>query len=75
MAAAAKQGDNKAMAFLRKKGKVGGTADFSTNSMGVDEGPAGKTTSGASKVRKNKSASEVFDFRYTFAFILTSLSP
>lgn len=35
--------DNKAMAFLRKKGKVGGVADF-TNAMGVDEGPAGKTS-------------------------------
>jgi hypothetical protein len=35
--------DNKAMAFLRRIGKVGGTAqqDF-TNAVGVDEGPAGK---------------------------------
>ena len=35
--------DNKAMAFLRKIGKVGGAAnqDF-TNAVGVDEGTAGK---------------------------------
>ena len=38
--------DNKAMAFLRKIGKVGGAAnqDF-TNAMGVDEGTAGKQAS------------------------------
>ena len=37
-------GDNKAMAFLRKIGKVGGAnnQDF-INAMGVDEGPAGKS--------------------------------
>jgi len=35
-------GDNSAMAFLRKIGKVGGAMDFS-NTMGVDEGPAGKS--------------------------------
>jgi hypothetical protein len=33
--------ENKAMAFLRKKGKVGGTTDF-TNALGVDEGNVGK---------------------------------
>lgn len=33
--------DNKAMAFLRKIGKVGGTTDFK-NAIGVDEGTAGK---------------------------------
>jgi len=38
-------GDNMAMAFLRKIGKVGGAAnkDF-VNAMGVDEGPVGKNT-------------------------------
>ena len=38
--------DNKAMAFLRKKGKVGGSANQFTKSMGVDEGPVGKSTGG-----------------------------
>lgn len=49
--------DNKAMAFLRKIGKVGGGVDFS-NAMGVDEGPAGKsrTGGGMKAVRKAKSA-------------------
>ena len=51
--------DNKAMAFLRKIGKVGGVAnvDFK-NAVGVDEGPAGKTkaTAGMKQVRKTKSA-------------------
>mmetsp|Transcript_2202 Transcript_2202/g.3156 ORF Transcript_2202/g.3156 Transcript_2202/m.3156 type:complete len:211 (-) Transcript_2202:2573-3205(-) len=39
-----KKADNKAMSFLKKIGRVGGArnVDF-TNSMGVDEGPAGKT--------------------------------
>ena len=37
-----KKSDNKAMAFLRKKGRVGGsTAQDFINAMGVDEGPAG----------------------------------
>lgn len=43
--------DNKAMAFLRKRGKVGGSANQFTKSMGVDEGPVGKTSSGGVKVR------------------------
>jgi hypothetical protein len=50
--------ENKAMAFLRKVGKVGGVAhvDFK-NAMGVDEGPAGKTSDrGMKPVRKAKSA-------------------
>ena len=42
--------DNKAMAFLRKKGKVGGSANMFTNSMGVDEGPVGKTSGSPSGV-------------------------
>jgi hypothetical protein len=44
--------DNKAMAFLRRIGKVGGTAqqDF-TNAVGVDEGPAGKN--GQAKVGRS----------------------
>ena len=33
--------ENKAMAFLRKIGKVGGSTDFK-NAIGVDEGTAGK---------------------------------
>lgn len=43
------KGDNKVMAFLRKKGKVGGAAsvDFK-NAVGVDEGPSGKTKSATS---------------------------
>lgn len=49
--------DNKAMAFLRKMGKVGTQVDF-TNAMGVDEGPAGKSKQGGGMkpVRKAKSA-------------------
>lgn len=54
-----KTGDNKAMAFLRKIGKVGGAAnkDF-VNAMGVDEGPVGKNTAeeGMKNIRKAKSA-------------------
>lgn len=48
--AANEGGDNKAMAFLRKKGKVGGNASQFANSVGLDEGPAGKTSSGGIKV-------------------------
>ncbi|CAB9502663.1 complex i intermediate-associated protein 30 [Seminavis robusta] len=52
-------GENEAMSFLRKIGKVGGVAnvDF-TNVMGVDEGPAGKTIGGGGTkpMRKAKSA-------------------
>ncbi len=46
------------MAFLRKKGKVGASANQFTRSMGVDEGPAGKVTGGGSAkaIRKAKSA-------------------
>jgi hypothetical protein len=37
--------DNKAMAFLRKMGKVGGaSSEDLMNALGVDEGPVGKTT-------------------------------
>jgi len=45
------------MAFLRKRGKVGGNKDF-TNAMGVDEGPAGKSGSSVfgKPIKKNKSA-------------------
>lgn len=69
--------ENKAMAFLRKIGKVGGAAnqDF-MNSVGVDEGPAGKTSGGGTKhMRKAKSAYEectksgvVDDMTETFPF-------
>jgi len=39
---AEKKSDNNAMAFLRQKGRVGGsTAQDFINAMGVDEGPAG----------------------------------
>jgi hypothetical protein len=52
-------GDNKAMAFLRKIGKVGKVSgvDF-VNSIGVDEGPVGKSQGGGTvpSVRKAKSA-------------------
>lgn len=43
--------DNRAMAFLKKIGKVGGTAnkDFRF-AIGIDEGPAGKTTQDPNKV-------------------------
>jgi hypothetical protein len=34
--------DNKAMAFLKKIGKVGVNTDF-THAIGFDEGPSGKT--------------------------------
>lgn len=46
--------DNKAMAFLRKMGKVGGSVDF-TNTVGVDEGPAGKSkgAGGGAKVSES----------------------
>lgn len=44
-------GDNKAMAFLRKIGKVGGGQDFK-NALGVDEGPSGKHSSKGGKVSK-----------------------
>lgn len=42
-------GDNKAMQFLKKMGKVGGAAnrDF-RYAIGVDEGPAGKSSGGRS---------------------------
>ena len=42
--------DNKAMAFLRKIGKVGGSLNQVTNLVGVDEGPAGKASTGGMKV-------------------------
>lgn len=40
-----REGDNKAMAFLRKMGKVGGNKDFRFG-VGADEGPSGKTMNG-----------------------------
>ena len=46
--------DNKAMAFLRKIGKVGGDTDF-TNALGVDEGPSGKSK-GSKPLRKSSHA-------------------
>jgi hypothetical protein len=42
-----KKKDNKAMAFLRKLGKIGGAANIDFRyAMGPDEGPSGKATSG-----------------------------
>lgn len=46
--------DNKAMAFLRHKGLIGVTKDF-TNAIGIDEGTAGKNGPG-DKFRKSKQA-------------------
>ena len=46
--------DNKAMAFLRKIGRVGGNKDF-VNAVGSDEGPAGKA-SGPSLMTKAPAA-------------------
>ena len=46
--------DNKAMAFLRKMGRVGGNKDF-VNAVGSDEGPAGKA-SGPSLMTKAPAA-------------------
>ena len=44
------KGDNKAMAFLKKIGKVGGTKVDFTNALGVDEGSGGaKISSSAGK--------------------------
>lgn len=41
-----KKGDNKAMAFLRKVGRVGGAANMDfANAMGLDESPSGGTKS------------------------------
>jgi len=47
--------DNKAMAFLRKIGRVSNNNDF-TNAIGVDEGIAGKESSGSGTIRKSTSA-------------------
>jgi len=44
-----KEDDNKAMAFLKKIGKVGGTKIDFTNAIGVDEGSDGKASSAAGK--------------------------
>jgi len=54
---AKKTGDNKAMQFLKKIGKVGGSAnrDF-RYAIGVDEGPAGKSSGGQSSLKKAKAA-------------------
>lgn len=55
-------GDNKAMSFLRKIGRVGGAANMDfANAMGLDESPSGGTKSsyhedGFKNVRKSKEA-------------------
>ncbi|KAL7524024.1 hypothetical protein ACHAXR_000409 [Thalassiosira sp. AJA248-18] len=57
-----KKGDNDAMAFLRKVGRVGGAANMDfANAMGLDESPSGGTKSsyhegGFKNVRKSKAA-------------------
>lgn len=51
--------DNKAMAFLRKKGKVGGSANQFTKSMGVDEGPAGKSSGSAGGIKVSRDIREI----------------
>ena len=39
-------GDNKAMAFLRKKGRIGGAANMDfANAVGLDESPSGGSKS------------------------------
>lgn len=39
-------GDNKAMAFLRKKGRIGGAANMDfANAIGLDESPSGGSKS------------------------------
>jgi hypothetical protein len=47
--------DNKAMSFLRRKGLVGGSKDF-TNAIGIDEGPAGKNGPAGKHMRKSRNA-------------------
>jgi hypothetical protein len=51
-----KKGDNKAMAFLRRKGRIGGAANMDfANAMGLDESPSGgtqKSTTGGTKKSK-----------------------
>ena len=57
----AQKKDNKAMAFLRKKGKVGGNKDF-TNAVGSDEGSGmaspdtDASNAAATPIRKSKKA-------------------
>mmetsp|Transcript_2912 Transcript_2912/g.6291 ORF Transcript_2912/g.6291 Transcript_2912/m.6291 type:complete len:293 (+) Transcript_2912:188-1066(+) len=59
---ASSDGDNKAMDFLRKKGRIGGAANMDfANAMGLDESPSGGTKSsyhedGFKNVRKSKSS-------------------
>ncbi|EEC47123.1 predicted protein [Phaeodactylum tricornutum CCAP 1055/1] len=43
--------DNKAMAFLRRMGRVGGNRDF-THAIGIDEGPSTKSTGSGKKKKK-----------------------
>lgn len=53
-----KKGDNKAMAFLRSKGRIGGAANMDfASAMGLDESPSGGTQSKSSGgTRKAKAA-------------------
>jgi hypothetical protein len=49
--------DNKAMAFLRKIGKVrSSTSTDFASAMGVDEGPSGKSVSSRNAIRKSKTS-------------------
>jgi hypothetical protein len=57
-AAATNAKDNKAMAFLRKIGKVGGASkDEFLSATGSDEGPSDKTSAGGSKAMRKSKAS------------------
>jgi Complex I intermediate-associated protein 30 (CIA30) len=47
--------ENKAMSFLRRKGVVGGSKDF-TNALGIDEGPTGKNGPAGKHMRKSSHA-------------------
>ena len=52
-----KRGDNKAMAFLRSKGRIGGAANMDfASTMGLDESPSGgtqsKSTGGTKKAKE-----------------------
>jgi hypothetical protein len=49
--------DNQAMSFLRRKGLVGGTKDF-TNAIGIDEGPAGKNGPSGRMLRRASNSYE-----------------
>jgi hypothetical protein len=71
-------GDNNAMAFLRKMGKVGGaSSEDLMNAIGVDEGPVGKTSrtlGGKSTVSYVYSENHIDSFVMFAGSILTILT-